>query len=60
MNEAPPPKRPGGSAPLDPLILRARLSQLWERIWPALVALFVVVVVFCILQFQILRMREQR
>ena len=46
MNEAPPPKRPGGSAPLDPLILRARLSQLWERIWPALVALFVVVGVF--------------
>ena len=46
MNEAPPPKRSGDSAPLDALILRARLSELWERIWPVLVALFVVIGVF--------------
>ncbi len=46
MNEAPPPKRTGNSAPLDALIQRARLSQLWERVWPALVALFVVVGAF--------------
>ncbi|MDP2356485.1 MAG: TIGR02302 family protein [Beijerinckiaceae bacterium] len=46
MNEAPPPRRSGDNAPLDALIFRARLSELWERIWPALVALFVVVGLF--------------
>lgn len=40
MDDAPHPNRT--SATLDALILRARLAGLWERLWPALVALSVV------------------
>lgn len=46
MDDAPSRNRTSVSAALDALVLRARLTGLWERAWPALVALFVVIGLF--------------
>ena len=46
MDDAPHRNRTSVSATLDALVLRARLTGLWERVWPALVALLVVIGVF--------------
>lgn len=46
MNDAPTRNRTGARAILDALIQRARLTVLWERLWPALTALFIVIGLF--------------
>ncbi len=42
MDEFPARNRASASAVLETLVARARLAGLWERVWPPLVALFVV------------------
>lgn len=42
MDDAPTRNRTDASAILDALVTRARLAVLWERLWPALTALFIV------------------
>ncbi|MBX9758014.1 MAG: TIGR02302 family protein [Beijerinckiaceae bacterium] len=46
MDETPTRNPASPSAVLDALVTRARLAVLWERLWPPLVALFVVAGVF--------------
>ena len=46
MDDAPSRSPTGVHAILDALIARARLAGLWERLWPALVSLLVVIGVF--------------